>query len=140
LRRASFFNSLLGRNINAVAESPTFAALLGINVKSVNQLTFLISSALAGIGGFLLAVRTGIASPDVGATFGLKALAIMTIGGMGNLAGAVVGGVSLGVLESLAVQFGFGGYGEVIVWILMIAVLLVCPAGLFMQHVTERRA
>jgi branched-chain amino acid transport system permease protein len=130
----------LGRNINAVAESPSFAALLGINVKAVNQQTFFISSALAGLGGFLLALRTGVASPDVGITFGLKALAIMTIGGMGNLGGAVVGGISLGVIESLAVQFGFGGYGEVIVWVLMSVVLLLFPKGLFVQSAAERRA
>jgi branched-chain amino acid transport system permease protein len=131
----------LGRNINAVAESPMFSALFGINVRAVNQQTFLISSALAGIGGFLLAIRTGIASPDVGMTFGLKALAIMAIGGMGNLVGAVIGGLLLGILESLAVQFGFGGYGEIVVWVLMILVLLAYPGGLFAQrNVTERRA
>jgi branched-chain amino acid transport system permease protein len=130
----------LGRNINAVAESPTSAALLGINVRSVNQQTFIISSALAGLGGFLLALRTGLASPDVGISFGLKAVAIMTIGGVGNLVGAVIGGISLGVLESLAVQFGLGGYGEIIVWILMIVVLLIFPGGLFARHAMERRA
>ncbi len=131
----------LGRNISAVADSPINAALLGINVKAVNQQTFVISSILAGIAGLLLAVRTGIASPDVGLTFGLKALAIMTIGGMGSLLGAVVGGVLLGVVEALAVQFGLGGYGEIVVWVLMIAVLLIRPDGLLASRgVMEKRA
>jgi len=131
----------LGRNISAVADSPVNAALLGINVKAVNQQTFVISSVLAGIAGLLLAVRTGIASPDIGLTFGLKALAIMTIGGMGNLLGAVVGGLLLGIVEALAVQFGLGGYGEIVVWVLMIAVLLVRPDGLLAARgVTEKRA
>lgn len=131
----------LGRNINAVADSPVNAALLGINVRAINQQTFIISSALAGISGLLLAVRTGISSPDVGLTFGLKALAIMTIGGMGNLLGAVVGGVMLGILEALAVQFGLGGYGEIVVWVLMTVVLLVCPGGLLAPlGLVEKRA
>jgi branched-chain amino acid transport system permease protein len=120
----------IGRNIRAVAESPLHAALLGINVKRVNQQTFFIASALAGAAGLMLALRTGFASSDIGFTFGIKALAIMAIGGMGDLRGAVIGGVLVGIIEALAVQFGFGKLGEVVVWILMIAVLLARPGGL----------
>ena len=131
----------MGRNIRAVAESPTFATLLGIDVKRVNQQTFFIASALAGAGGLMFSLRNGIASSDIGFTFGLKALAIMAIGGMGDLRGAVLGGILVGVIESLAIQFGFGKLGEVIVWALMILVLLARPGGLFGgAHTTEQRA
>ena len=131
----------MGRNIRAVAESPAFATLLGIDVKRVNQQTFFIASALAGAGGLMFSLRNGIASSDIGFTFGLKALAIMAIGGMGDLRGAVLGGILVGVIESLAIQFGFGKLGEVIVWALMILVLLARPAGLFGgAHTTEQRA
>lgn len=121
----------MGRNIRSVAESPVSAALLGINVKRVNQQTFFIASALAGAAGLMLALRTGYSASDIGFTFGLKALAIMAIGGMGDLRGAVVGGILVGVIEALAVQFGLGSLGEIVVWLLMIFVLLARPAGLF---------
>jgi branched-chain amino acid transport system permease protein len=121
----------LGRNIRAVADNPTSASLLGIDVKRVNQNTFFIASALAGVAGVLLAMRTGFASSDLGLSFGLKALAIMGIGGMGDLRGAVIGGLVVGLFEGLAFQFGMGRVADIMVWILMIIVLLVRPAGLF---------
>jgi branched-chain amino acid transport system permease protein len=133
--------SRMGRNIRAVADSTSNAALLGINVKRVNQQTFVIASALAGIAGFLLALRTGFASSEIGFTFGLKALAIMAIGGMGDLRGAMVGGILVGVIEALAVHLGLGKLGEVVVWVLMIFVLLARPGGLFGgSGTTEPRA
>jgi len=128
-----------GRNIRAVAESPLHAALLGIDVKRVNQQTFVIASGLAGVAGVLLALRTGFAASDIGFTFGIKALAIMAIGGLGDLRGAMLGGILVGVVESVAVQLGWGKLGEVIVWILMIAVLLARPGGLF-RSAAEARA
>lgn len=121
----------LGRRIRAVAESPAKAALFGINVTRVNQQVFFIASAMAGLAGLALAVRTGYASTDVGFTFGLKALAIMAIGGMGDLRGALIGGLLVGVLEALAFQWGLGQLADVFVWLFMIAILLVRPAGLF---------
>lgn len=121
----------LGRRIRAVAESPVKAALFGINVTRVNQQVFVIASAMAGLAGLALAIRTGYASTDVGFTFGLKALAIMAIGGMGDLRGALIGGLLVGVLESLAVHWALGQLTDVFVWVFMIIVLLVRPSGLF---------
>ncbi|MSQ19018.1 MAG: branched-chain amino acid ABC transporter permease [Betaproteobacteria bacterium] len=80
----------LGRNIRAVSDSPESAALSGINVQRVTQQVFVIASILAGIGGLLVACKSGVAVAEVGLTFGLKALAVMAIGGMGDLRGAVV--------------------------------------------------
>ncbi|MDT3683713.1 MAG: branched-chain amino acid ABC transporter permease [Pseudorhodoplanes sp.] len=121
----------LGRKIRAVAESPMKARLFGIDVTRVNQQVFVIASVMAGLAGLALAVRTGYASTDVGFTFGLKALAIMAIGGMGDLRGALIGGLLVGVLESLAFHFGAGQLADVFVWVFMIVVLLVRPSGLF---------
>ncbi|MGC2520961.1 MAG: branched-chain amino acid ABC transporter permease [Burkholderiales bacterium] len=121
----------LGRSIRAVAESPGNAALYGINVTRITQLVFIIASALAGVAGMALVVRTGYANTDTGFSFGLKALAIMAIGGMGDLRGAFLGGLLVGVLEALAFQWGFGQLADVGVWVFMICVLLVRPAGLF---------
>lgn len=121
----------LGRSIRAVAESPGNAALYGINVTRTTQLVFVIASALAGVAGMALTIRTGYANTASGFNFGLKALAIMAIGGMGDLRGAFLGGLLVGVLEALAFNWGLGQLADVAVWVFMICVLLVRPAGLF---------
>ena len=121
----------LGRNIRAVADNPTAAALLGIPVKFVGQQVFFLTSALAALTGLLFALRVGTVNSDVGMGFALKALAVTAIGGMGSLQGAVVGGMLVGLLEALAIQFGFGPLSDLLVWGFMILVLLVRPQGLF---------
>jgi branched-chain amino acid transport system permease protein len=120
-----------GRNIRAVSDNPTSAALLGIPVTLVGQQVFFISSALAALTGLLFALRVGTVNSDIGMTFGLKALAITAIGGMGNVWGAVVGGLLIGVLEATATHLGFGPLSDLVVWGFMILVLLVRPQGLF---------
>ncbi|MGE0736405.1 MAG: branched-chain amino acid ABC transporter permease [Alphaproteobacteria bacterium] len=131
----------IGRNIRAVAGAPQAARLLGIDVRRVNQQVFFIASAMAGIAGLMLALRTGFAPSDIGFTFGLKALAIMAIGGMGDLRGAVLGGLLVGVLEGIAGHLGLDHVADVAVWVLMILVLLVRPAGLFSRgQMPEPRA
>ena len=132
----------MGRQIRALAESSVSASLLGIHVRRVTQTVFFISSALAAEAGLLLALRGGAASSDIGLTFGLKALAIMAIGGLGDLRGAVIGGLLVGVLESLMYVFGFGRLVEITVWVAMIVVLTFRPGGLFGGgvHSQEQRA
>jgi branched-chain amino acid transport system permease protein len=130
----------MGRNIRATADSPEAAQLLGIDVKRVNQQTFVIASVLAAAAGIMLVLRTGYATTEVGFSLGLKALAILAIGGMGELRGAVIGGLLVGVLEALAFHFGFGRLADIAVWILMIAVLLVRPGGLFAGSGLHREA
>jgi branched-chain amino acid transport system permease protein len=121
----------LGRSIRATADSPEAAQLLGIDVRRVNQWTFFIASMLAAIAGVMLLLRTGYATTEVGFSLGLKAMAILAIGGMGELRGAVVGGLLVGLLESVAFHFGLGRLADIAVWLLMIGVLLVRPSGLF---------
>jgi branched-chain amino acid transport system permease protein len=121
----------IGRQIRAVAESPGDAVLHGINVKRVTQGVFFISSALAAVAGLMLAQRTGFASSDIGLTFGLKALAIMAIGGMGDMRGAALAGLAVGVLEALTFHFGLGRLGEMTVWVALFAVLVFRGGGVF---------
>lgn len=130
----------MGRNIRAVADSAVAAELLGIDVTRVTQQTFFVASGLAGLAGVMLATRTGFVTTELGLTFGIKALAVMAIGGMGDLRGAVAGGLLAGIVEALAAQFGLGKFGDMAVWLLMIAVLLVRPAGLFGGVRKETRA
>jgi len=120
----------LGRRIQAVSESPDHARLAGIDVTRVTQATFAIASGLAGLSGLLLALKTGVAVSEIGLTFGLKALAVMAIGGMGDLRGAMVAGLLIGVAEGLTFELGLGRLSEITVWVVMIAVLLIRPSGL----------
>jgi branched-chain amino acid transport system permease protein len=121
----------LGRAVRAVSESPAAASLYGIDVVRTIQVVFALASAMAGLAGAALALRTGFASPDMGFTLGLKALAIMAIGGMGDLRGAFLGGLLIGVFEALAFHWGLGQIADTGVWLIMIAVLLFRPSGLF---------
>ncbi|RII82513.1 branched-chain amino acid ABC transporter permease [Neopusillimonas maritima] len=131
----------IGRQIRAVAEAPTSATLLGVNVLRVKQAVFFISSALAAIAGLLLALRSDAVGSEIGLTFGLKAMAIMAIGGMGDLRGAVLAALLIGVIEALMFYFGWGRLGEMTVWLAMILILLLRPAGLFAGglHSREQR-
>ena len=123
-------NTRMGRSIRAVAEAPISSRLLGINVTLVTQYVFVIASGMAGVAGLLIAMQAGIVTSDIGFTFALKGIAVMAIGGMGDMRGAIVAGLLIGVLEGLAFQFGLGSISDVIVWFVMIAVLLIKPAGL----------
>ena len=131
-----------GRQIRALAESSVSSSLLGINVRGVTQTVFFVSSALAAVGGLLVAMRGGAASSEVGLTFGLKSLAIMAIGGMGDLRGALVGGLLVGVIEALIFQLGMGRLVEITAWVALIAVLIFRPHGIFGGgiHAQEQRA
>jgi branched-chain amino acid transport system permease protein len=105
--------------------------LLGVNATRVIQFTFFVSSVLAAIAGIMFALRTGVASSTVALTFALKALAIMTIGGLGDLRGALYVGLAVGIVEALAFHFGWGSIADLLVWILLIVTLIFRPAGLF---------
>jgi branched-chain amino acid transport system permease protein len=124
-------HTAIGRRIRAVADSPIDAGRHGINTQLVAHIVFFLSGALVAVSGLLFALRVGSASTDTGLPIGFKALAIMAIGGMGDLPGAIIGGLLIGVLESLGVYAGFGRMSELSVWATMILVLLVRPKGLF---------
>jgi branched-chain amino acid transport system permease protein len=130
----------LGRSIRAVADNTAHATLLGIDAQAVSQQVFFLASGLGCVAGLLLAFHLGTASSTIGFEFGLKALAVMAIGGVGDLRGAVVGGLAIGVVESLAVNYGFGQLTDLLVWGCMIAVLIVRPQGIFGSGMREHRA
>ncbi|MGH8874254.1 MAG: branched-chain amino acid ABC transporter permease [Acidimicrobiia bacterium] len=119
-----------GMAMRAFAHDPEVVPLLGVPVRRLTVLTLLIAGALAGVASYLLAVRNGSVSPFAGLELGLKGLAIMTIGGLGSLPGAMVAGIGLGLIESLAAYFGLTGFQAAVPWLLLIVVLLVRPQGL----------
>lgn len=135
-----------GIAMRAVAQDPSTASLMTINVDKVIMLTFLIGSSLGGATGVLFAQNYGTIDPYIGFILGMKAFTAAVLGGIGNLRGAMVGGVLLGMLESLAGAYmgpltnqAFGAeYKDVFAFSILILVLLFKPEGLFGEAVKEK--
>jgi branched-chain amino acid transport system permease protein len=123
--------SRLGRAMRAIAENPTAARVLGINVDRVTATTFAISSALGAVAGVLFAMNVNSAQLGMGSAIELKGLAVIIVGGMGSLPGALVGGLVLGLAEVFAVQYIGSSWRDVIAFGLLFLILLVRPQGLF---------
>ena len=136
----------LGRAMRATSQNPAVAGLMGVNVNTVISITFVIGSALAAVAGIMVAAYYGIAHYFMGFTLGLKAFTAAVLGGIGNLAGAMLGGLLLGVIESLGAGYigpltgGFLGshYQDVFAFVVLILVLVFRPSGLLGEQVAER--
>jgi branched-chain amino acid transport system permease protein len=121
-----------GRAMRAIAQDLETTELMGINVNRIIALAFFLGSLLAGAGGLLWAMKFPQVNPFMGILPGLKAFIAAVLGGIGNLAGAVVGGLILGMLEILIVAFfpSWAGYRDALAFGLLILLLLVRPTGL----------
>jgi branched-chain amino acid transport system permease protein len=119
-----------GQAIRATAQDREAAQLMGINVQRMSVLAFALGSALAGTAGALVS-PTYYIFPQVGGAFTLKAFVIVVLGGMGSVAGATLGGILIGVTESLAAVYVASGLKELVVFVLFLVLLLVKPSGLF---------
>jgi branched-chain amino acid transport system permease protein len=123
----------LGRSMRAVAESHEGAALVGIPVGRMISVAFFLGTALAGLGGALLATLFPF-TPFGGLEYVLKGLAVALIGGLGSIEGAVVAGLSLGLIETLGTAYGIGPeWGDGYAYLAMVLLLLWRPHGLFGQ-------
>ena len=119
----------IGKALQAVAEDATTASLLGINPERFILLTFFLSGFLGGLAGTLVGSSVSIAGPYFGIAFGLKGLGVIVLGGLGNIPGAVVGGLVIGLAEAF-VPSEYSGYKEAIAFALLFIMLLVRPQGL----------
>lgn len=119
----------LGQGIRAVAQDADTASLMGVNVERVIVLTFIIGGLLAGAGGFLY-VLTFNASYNMGFVPGLKAFTAAVLGGIGNVRGAVLGGLVLGLVESYGGYIISASYKDVIAFMVLVVILLFRPSGL----------
>jgi branched-chain amino acid transport system permease protein len=136
----------LGRAMRATSQSPQLAGLMGIHADQVISLTFIIGSGLAAIGGFMVSAYYGLAHYYMGFLLGLKAFSAAVLGGIGQLRGAMLGGLLLGVIESLGAGYigmlthGFLGsnYQDVFAFFVLIAVLIVRPSGLLGVRTVDR--
>ena len=118
-----------GQAIRATAQDRDAAQLMGINVRRMSVLAFGLGSALAGTAGALLA-PTYYIFPQVGGPFTLKAFVVVVLGGMGSVVGATLGGILIGMTESLAAVYVASGLKELVVYVLFLLILLFRPAGL----------
>jgi branched-chain amino acid transport system permease protein len=128
--------TMVGKAMRAVAANGNVASLMGINTKAIMVLAFVVSSALAGLSGFLLA-PIAQASLFMGLTVGLKGFSGAMIGGLNNPRGCVIGGFALGILESM-VNLWQAQWREVAVFALVILVLAFRPTGLFGARLVEK--
>ena len=126
-----------GKALRATAENLETASLLGVNTKRTITTTVIIASALGGIAGILVGMAFNSVNPHMGLSMGLKGLAIIILGGMGNVKGAMAGGLLLGVAETMIVAYGDSGYRDAIAFITIIFVLLLRPQGLFGKNTSE---
>lgn len=131
----------LGKSMRAVAENKQAAALMGIDVDSVISKTFIISGVLAGAAGVMWGVHNGLFNHYVGFLPGIKAFTAAVMGGVGNIPGAMIGGILLGLIESLGPAF-FGidfQLKDVIAFSILILVLILRPSGLFGEALSEEK-
>ena len=123
--------SRLGRAMRAIAENPTAARVLGINVDRVTATTFAISSALGAVAGALFAMNVNSAQLGMGTAIELKGLAVIIVGGMGSLPGALIGGLLLGLAEVFAIQYVGASWRDMVAFGLLFLILVLRPQGLF---------
>ena len=136
----------IGTAIRAVAEDQTAASLMGINVNRMISLTFLIGGAMGGAAGVLFGVQYGLINPYTGFIPGLKAFTAAVLGGIGNIPGAMIGGLVLGLLEAFAASYlslltggAFGAeYKDIFAFSVLILILIFRPKGLLGEVVRER--
>jgi len=122
--------TLIGKAVRAASEDVTAARLMGISPHRVNAIAFAIGISLAGAAGVAVATTFPF-NPYAGFIFSLKALVALAIGGIGNVAGALVGGVILGLIEAYVQYFISGGWTNAVAYAVFLAVLMLKPEGLF---------
>ena len=136
----------LGRAMRATAENPRVASLMGVRPDMVISATFIIGAALAAVAGVMWAANYGTVQHSMGFLPGLKAFTAAVLGGIGNLAGAVVGGIVLGLVEALGAGYlgaltgGVLGshYADIFAFVALILVLTLRPQGLLGERVADR--
>jgi branched-chain amino acid transport system permease protein len=127
------FKTQIGRAFRAVAENITVARLQGIPIVKLNLLLYSITGFLGGIIALLFSMLLGSASPWLGEYISLKVLAVAIVAGLGNIKGAIVCGLALGILESLIIHFLPGSWSNAIAFLLMLLVILIKPRGIFSE-------
>ena len=128
----------MGKAMRAVSIDPEAAQLMGINADTVITFTFMIGSALAGAAGVLVGLYYNSINPMMGYAPGLKAFIAAVFGGIGIIPGAMIGGVVIGLIETLVSGYGYSMIRDAVVYGILILILLFRPAGLLGKNVKEK--
>jgi branched-chain amino acid transport system permease protein len=129
--------SILGIAMRAVAQRQVTAALMGVRVDQLVALTFLLATGLAAIAGVLIAPIIPLI-PEMGSLVSLKAFAAVLIGGLGSFAGALVGGVIVGIAEVVFATVAVPTYKDVFIFAILVAFLVFRPRGIFSAEISEK--
>lgn len=121
--------TLVGTSIKATSEDPVAAQLMGIPIKRIYRVVWIVSCLVSAVAGMLIVPQSGL-QPAIGMRLLMKALPAAVLGGFGSLPGAILGGISLGILESLAIVYLPTAVYDIFPWLVLIAVLLLRPAGI----------
>lgn len=128
----------MGKAMRAVSFDQEAALLMGINTNNIISFTFAIGSALAAAAGVLMGVYFNTIDPLMGIIPGLKAFVAAVLGGIGIIPGAMVGGLMLGLVESIVSGFGASTWRDAVAFLILILVLIIKPSGLFGKNVREK--
>jgi branched-chain amino acid transport system permease protein len=129
--------TLMGKAVRAASENLEYAMLVGITPHMVNTITFALGIGLAGLAGVATATTYAF-DPFSGFVFSLKAMIALALGGMGNVVGALLGGLLLGVIEAYVAFFLSGGWADVVSYAVFLLVLMFKPQGLFSRGTDEK--
>ena len=129
----------IGKSIRATAENIETAGLLGVDTKKVITLTVMLASGLGAVAGVLIGLAFNAVEPTMGIPMGFKGLAVLILGGLGNVTGAMFGGLILGLAEVFSVAYGASSYRDAVAFGLIIVLLFIRPQGLFGGRVQEGR-
>jgi branched-chain amino acid transport system permease protein len=132
--------SRLGRGIRAVAQDADTAALMGVNKNRVIMLVFVLGGLMAGVAALLWSLRFGYTKFNVGFLLGLKAFSAAVLGGIGNLRGALLGGLLLGIAENYAAGLFGGEWKDFTGFVLLVVLLMFRPTGLLGESLGRARA
>jgi branched-chain amino acid transport system permease protein len=130
----------IGRGIRATAQDPEAAVLMGVSIDGIVRLTFLLGGAMAGVAGVLYLMEFEVTNYFVGFALGIKAFTAAVLGGIGNLRGALLGGVVLGLIENWGAIFFGSQWKDVIAFLILVVVLLFRPTGILGESLQKARA
>jgi branched-chain amino acid transport system permease protein len=130
----------IGRALRTIAEDSDTALLLGVDIHRIVPLVFVISGLFAALGGILFALNYRQVHPFMGEALGLKGISAMVVGGMGNIWGAIAGGLIIGLAEVFSVHLFGADFADIAVYGLLLLILIVRPTGLFGAAVAGARA
>ncbi|EPR31037.1 ABC-type transporter, integral membrane subunit [Alkalidesulfovibrio alkalitolerans DSM 16529] len=135
------FKTNIGKAMRATAQDKTMSALVGINPNRIISMTFAIGAGLAAAAGILVGFSYGSVRYDMGFVPGIKAFAAAVLGGIGNISGAMIGGLIIGMVEVMAAAYIRGGteYKDVFAFIILISVLYFMPTGIMGENVDDTR-